>query len=211
MIKQRYLSIGRSSLIIGSIISLWILYVAIISGTHTFYEPSGHLSMFGRRCVVALFGVIFTWITYLIMRQFESKSVGRFLASATILPLFFTIILGVINFIAFYVVSPLDWVTAEMAARNQTFFHLLYLYSMSWGCFVTSWPLIYMAITFAARTSYAERRLASFIGVDRIDLSDSGDFHQRTPLIEAVPNPLGSNADVLKPGFTTVPFERERR
>ncbi len=153
----------RSSLL--SIVGFWIFYFLLNTLRWAIEWAPDQLGMMGRRTVVSLFGIGFTFILYLVLRRFEHRRMSVLVTVAFLASIPVSIAYAMVNYAAFYVVQPSDRTLQELAQYPEK--HLGPGYTIadsatSWYFFIAAWAVLHVALVYATRVRLAERSAARY-------------------------------------------------
>jgi hypothetical protein len=153
----------RSSLL--SIAGFWAFYFLLNTLRWTIEGAPHQLSMMGRRAVVSLFGIGFTFILYLVLRRFERSPMRVLVTVAFLASVPVSIAYAAVNYAAFYIVRPSDEMLQEVArnpAEHLGPWAAIADSAFNWYFFIASWAVLHVALMYAARVRQAERRAARY-------------------------------------------------
>ena len=95
----------------------------------------------GRRSVVTLFGIGFTYLLYLLLRRFERSPMSTLVTVAFIAAVPVSLAYAAVNYSAFYVVNPLESTLQELAHSEKHFGPVTQICetAIEWYFFIASW------------------------------------------------------------------------
>jgi two-component system, LytTR family, sensor kinase len=148
-----------------SIVGFWVFYFLINTVKNWFGHMPDQLWMMERRALVSVAGMGLSAILCIILRHADRGSTRFLLATAFIASVPITIAYATINHAAFYVVAPIESVLVELAERpaeKQNPVSMILWAASGWYFFVVAWAVLYVALSYAAKVKFAERRAAQY-------------------------------------------------
>lgn len=116
------------------------------------------LEMMGRRAVVVLAGIGLTVMLWRALRRVEGRSIRGLVATALTASIPAALAYATINYLVFYVVAPSEIVLLEKATYASDYKAALHLgldSAMIWYFFITTWAVLYVALSYAERVGHA--------------------------------------------------------
>lgn len=149
-----------------SILGFWLFYVLIATTQSLITGWGDQFEMAQRRMAVTAAGVTITFILYFILRRVDDRPFGTRIAVAFIAAVPAAIAIGLINYYFFYLYRPEDIyldqaMLKEMSAHPKMWKNVAEI-ATSRYFFLAAWAALYLAISYAAETREAERRVAGF-------------------------------------------------
>ncbi|MCP1470456.1 sensor histidine kinase YesM [Sphingobium sp. OAS761] len=147
-----------------SILGFWLFYTALISlrAAVIGFDAQGELA--ARRMVVAIIGIIVTWILYLALRRFDTRPLLVRIVAAFSLAAPFALAMAVANYYMFNVYDPVTLFSdAEMqkqASGNDYIIIGILEDAISRYFFLSAWAGLYLALSYASEAHRTERRAA---------------------------------------------------
>jgi len=153
-------------LALGSILGFWLFYFL----TNTLRSLLGwlgknQLDMLERRAVVTCFGIVLVYLLYRILCRLEGRSTQILVGTAFVAAIPISLAYAALNFVAFYVISPVMAQHEELshfANHYVASFLLIVDVALNWYFFVVAWAVFYIALSYAARVRHAERNEAAY-------------------------------------------------
>jgi LytS/YehU family sensor histidine kinase len=129
-------------------------------------ENADQFSLMQRRGAVVLVGVALTLVMYFILHRLEGKSMRFLVTTAFLVSIPASIAYSSFNYAAFYLVDPPGSILQEIAQMrsmpNMTPVAMITESAVSWYFFIAAWGELYVALSYAAKMAYAERKAASY-------------------------------------------------
>lgn len=148
-----------------SIVGFWLLYFVLNTIGAALASFEGQLDMLPRRFCVTLAAMLLVYLLYRLLRALEGRSMSLLLCSAFAGAVPVALTYAAINYAAFYLIIPLDWVKKESLTTpmvTESPAHVILQQAMSWYFFVLAWAALYLAMSYAARVAFAERSAALY-------------------------------------------------
>jgi signal transduction histidine kinase len=148
-----------------SIVGFWVFYFFINTLKNWFGHMPDQLWMMERRAIVSVAGMGLSAILCLILRQADRGSTRFLLATAFLASVPITIAYAAINHAAFYVIAPVESVLVELADKpmdERSPVSMILWAASGWYFFVVAWAVLYVALSYAAKVQFAERRAAQY-------------------------------------------------
>ena len=149
-----------------SILGFWLFYVIIATTQSLIVGWDNQFELVQRRLGVTLAGIALTFLLYAILRRVDERSFGERIAVAFIAAVPCAIGIGLANYYLFNSYKPeLLYRDPEMLremARHPYLLKNVAEIAVSRYFFLTAWAALYLAISYAAETREAERRVAAF-------------------------------------------------
>lgn len=149
-----------------TVVGFWLAYFVLNTLRAAIEGAEDQVGMALRRTVVTLIGMALTALLCLVLRQVERRSNRLLVATAFIGAIPVAIAYATINFVAFYVVSPLDSVRREIEQHpdklNGGWVTVIADGAASWYFFIAAWAVLYVALAYACKGRQAERSAALY-------------------------------------------------
>lgn len=151
---------------IYSILGFWLFYVVIVSLQAWIQGWPNQGAMAERRVAVTAFGILVTFLLYLVLRRCDDKSFGTRIAVAFVGAVPAAILIAMVNYYLFNVYRPEALfndpnMLREMAEKPQMVKSIAET-AVTRFFFMSAWASLYLAISYASETREAERRVAAF-------------------------------------------------
>ncbi|MCA1197399.1 histidine kinase [Sphingomonas sp. R647] len=149
-----------------SIIGFWAFYFASVTLRAWIMDYSGHLDMLDNRAWVSLFGVGFTYLLYRALRPLEQRSLRIRVAAAFLFSIVAATAYSSVNYLSFYVYDPTPHepapgpptAKAEVVKKIEKGpGHMIAENAIHWYFFITSWAVLYLALSYAGAVRASER------------------------------------------------------
>ncbi len=151
---------------IYSILGFWLFYVLIATTQSLITGYGEQFEMAQRRMAVTAAGVVITFILYMILRRVDDRPFGTRIAVAFVAAVPAAIAIGLINYYFFYLYRPEQVYTDQAMIREMSMSPKMWKHvaeiATSRYFFLAAWAALYLAISYAAETRDAERRVAGF-------------------------------------------------
>jgi two-component system, LytTR family, sensor kinase len=151
---------------IYSILGFWLFYVLIATTQSLIGGWGNQFEMAQRRMAVTAAGVLVTFVLYFILRRVDDRPFGTRIVVAFVAAVPAAIAIGLINYYFFHVYRP-EQIYAdqamirEMSTQRKMWKNVADI-ATSRYFFLAAWAALYLAISYAAETRDAERRVAGF-------------------------------------------------
>lgn len=149
-----------------SILGFWFFYVIIATTQSLIVGWDNQIELVQRRLGVTAAGIALTFLLYGILRRFDDRPFGERIAVAFVAAIPCAIGIGLVNYYFFNAYKPeLLYRDPEMLremARHPYLLKNVAEIAVSRYFFLTAWAALYLAISYAAETREAERRVAAF-------------------------------------------------
>jgi sensor histidine kinase YesM len=147
-----------------SILGFWLFYTLIVSLRAVVIGFDAQMELAARRMVVAVIGIIVTWILYLALRRFDRRPLLVRVVAAFSLAAPFALAMAAANYYMFNVYDPVSLFSdAEMqkkAAEENYVLISIVEDAISRFFFLSAWAGLYLALSYAAEARSTERRAA---------------------------------------------------
>ena len=153
----------RSSIL--SIVGFWALYFLLNTLRWAVEGVPDQLSGMGRRAMVCLFGVGFTFLLSLVLHRFERRSMRVLITVAFLASVPVSFAYAMVNYTAFCIVLPSDRVLDEIAKAAAEYsgpWASIANSAATWYFFIAAWAALHVALMYAARVRLAERHAALY-------------------------------------------------
>jgi two-component system LytT family sensor kinase len=148
-----------------SILGFWVFYFALNTLKMFLGDHDAQLEMMGRRAGVVVFAVGLTFLMYYVLYRLEGQSTRVLLTAAFLVAVPISFAYAAVNFAAFYLIAPPPSILEELAmiqAKNMGPFLLILDGAVGWYFFIAAWAVLYVALSYAARSRQAERSIATY-------------------------------------------------
>lgn len=148
-----------------SIIGFWLFYVLIVTARAAVADFPTQAEMAQRRMVVTAFGIVLTWLLYLLLRRFDRSAVWTRIAAAFIAAMPCAIAVALFNFYVFNVYDPtslFDEADLAIIREKQSMVQAVAEIAISRFFFFAAWAALYLALSYAGDVRFAERRAAQY-------------------------------------------------
>ena len=148
-----------------SIVGFWAVYFLLNTLRMALEGAEDQLGMLGRRAVVTLLGIGLTSLFEYALRRLDNRSISAMLTTAFLAAIPVSFAYATFNYMAFYVVEPLDSTKREVMMHremHQSAPIAITDSAASWYFFIASWAVLYVALAYAAKTRHAERIAATY-------------------------------------------------
>ena len=146
-----------------SISGFWLFYTVLVSLRAAVVGFDSQMEMAARRMVVAVIGIIITWILYLVLRRFDQRPLALRVVAAFSLAAPFALAMAATNYYMFNVYDPTMFADAEMqkkAAEEHYALISIVEDAISRFFFLSAWAGLYLALSYASEARRVERRAA---------------------------------------------------
>ena len=149
-----------------SILGFWLFYVFIATTQSLITGWGDQFEMAQRRMAVTAAGVAITFLLYFVLRRADDRPFGTRIAVAFVAAMPAAIAIGMVNYYFFYLYRP-EALYADQAMIKEMSSHAKMWknvadIAVSRFFFLSAWAALYLAISYAAETREAERRVAGF-------------------------------------------------
>ncbi|WP_025294405.1 sensor histidine kinase [Sphingomonas sanxanigenens] len=147
-----------------SILGFWLFYVIIVTTRAAVMDFPSQSEMAARRAVVTVFGIVVTWVVYLLLKRVDHRPLGTRIATAFVAALPAAAAIAAFNYYIFNVydqASLFDEVGHAMNTETSMMKEIAEL-AIQRYFFLIAWAAIYLAISYAGEVRAAERRAAAF-------------------------------------------------
>lgn len=147
------------------IVAFWVCYFVLVTAKAAIGGMPAQDAMLPRRAAVTLVAMGLTFLLYLLLDRFGSRSPGRLfiIALAATVPL--AIAYASVNYLTFYVFFPIPEQMAAWGAEDMSFGSPLMMIAgsaLDWYFFIASWSVMWIAISWGGRVQQAERQAAAY-------------------------------------------------
>lgn len=151
---------------IYSILGFWLFYVLIATTQSLITGWPDQVEMAERRLVVTVAGIAITFLLYVILRRADDRPFATRIAVAFVAAVPAAIAIAMINYYVFNLYRPEDIhmdqaMIKEMSNHTKMWKNVADI-AVSRYFFLSAWSALYLAISYAAETREAERRIAGF-------------------------------------------------
>ncbi len=148
-----------------SIFGFWAFYFVLNTARQFINGEGNNLEQLPKRGGVMLIGIVLTFIMYIILRRLEGRSMRFLVTTAFLVSIPAAVAYAAVNYAAFYLVAPramLMQETSQMHSKHLTAWDLIGDSAVSWYFFIAAWGVLYVALSYAAKTGHAERSAAIY-------------------------------------------------
>lgn len=151
-----------------SILGFWLFYMLVVTLRSFVMEWAAQDELAFRRGVVTLIGIVITWCLYLVLRQFDRKSLPTRIVSAFLAAIPCAVAIALANYYVFNVYDPSglmeDYPAAKAGLETEQlhFVKELAEVALSRYFFLAAWAALYLALSYAGEVRDAERRAARY-------------------------------------------------
>lgn len=167
---SRHALVGHQMALL-TIIGFWAFYALILSLRAALLDFPAQAILFERRLMVALVGVLVTWILYVGLRLADRRSLGFRVSAAFIGAIPCAIVLASANFYIFNLYDPISLFKDPSIGRTiedlkeqlgLSFWQEIADISVTHYFFLIAWGSLYVAIGYAREVREAERKTSRF-------------------------------------------------
>jgi len=149
-----------------SILGFWLFYMIIATTQSLIVGWDNQFELAQRRLGVTIGGVLITFLLYAIVRRADDQPFGTRIAVAFVAAIPAAIAIGLINHYLFWLYRPEaiyhdQTMLKEMSSQTKMWKNVADI-AVSRYFFLSAWAALYLAISYAAETREAERRVAGF-------------------------------------------------
>lgn len=168
--SARHALIGHQMALL-TIIGFWAFYALILSLRAALLDFPAQAVLFERRLMVALVGVLVTWILYVGLRMADRRSLGFRVSAAFIGAIPCAMVLASANFYIFNLYDPISLFKDPSVGRTVedlkdqlglSFWQEVADISVTHYFFLIAWSSLYVAIGYAREVREAERKTSRF-------------------------------------------------
>jgi signal transduction histidine kinase len=154
-----------------TITGFWAFYVLVVTLRAALLDYNAQAILFERRLMVALAGVLVTWILYVGLRMADRRSLGFRVGCAFVGAIPCAVILASANFYIFYLYDPISLfkdpsigpsVEDLREKLGLSFWQEIADISITHYFFLIAWGAFYVAIGYAREVREAERKMSRF-------------------------------------------------
>lgn len=161
-------SVGQQVAIL-SILGFWLFFVIVITLKASVADWPAQGEMAVRRMVVTTFGILLTYVLYLLLRRFEDKALSTRIITAFAGAVPCAIAIAYVNYVAFNVYDPESLFDPQHIEEMRKYMEkenialkAIVEDSISRYFFIISWASLYLALSYAAEVRQVERKAARF-------------------------------------------------
>ncbi|WP_370307287.1 sensor histidine kinase [Sphingobium abikonense] len=146
-----------------SILGFWLFYTMLVSLRAAVVGFESQMEMAARRMVVAIIGIIITWVLYLVLRRFDARPLALRIVAAFSLAAPFALAMAATNYYMFNVYDPTMFADADMQKKAlEENYALISIVedAISRFFFLSAWAGLYLALSYASEARRVERRAA---------------------------------------------------
>ena len=167
---SRHALVGHQMALL-TIIGFWAFYALILSLRAALLDFPAQAILFERRLMVALVGVLVTWILYVGLRLADRRSLGFRVSAAFIGAIPCAMVLASANFYIFNLYDPISLFKDPSVGRTiedlkeqlgLSFWQEIADISVTHYFFLIAWGSLYVAIGYAREVREAERKTSRF-------------------------------------------------
>ncbi|WP_026091119.1 histidine kinase [Blastomonas sp. AAP53] len=148
-----------------SILGFWLFYMIIVTLRAAVLDFPAQEELVIRRVAVTVFGVVVNIVMYFALRWFEDKPLTPRIVAAVVGSVPAALAISVFNYYAFNVYDPMSvFQDNELNEKIVTLDPVANVieFAISSYYFLSSWAMLYLALSYAAEVRTAERRAARF-------------------------------------------------
>jgi hypothetical protein len=148
-----------------SILAFWVFYYVLNTARMAIDAHDNQFDMLPRRAGVTLVGIALTIVIYAILRHLEGRSMRVLLTTAFLASIPASLAYAWVNYAAFYLVAQTGSMLQEvgqMHAQHESTLSVIMESAVSWYFFIAAWGVLYVALSYAAKTGAAERSAAIY-------------------------------------------------
>jgi two-component sensor histidine kinase len=148
-----------------SILGFWLFYMIIVTLRAAVLDFPAQEELVVRRIAVTLFGVLVNVAMYFGLRWFEDKPLTPRIIAAVVGAVPAALAISCFNYFAFNIYDPMSvFQDNELAERIVTLDPIANVleFAISSYYFLSSWAMLYLALSYAAEVRTAERKAARF-------------------------------------------------
>lgn len=146
-----------------SILGFWLFYTLLATLRAAVIGFDSQVSLAAPRMVVAVIGIVFTWIIYLSLRRFDGKPLMVRVVFAFSLAAPVALAMAVTNYYVFKVYEPIMLFSdGDVAEKAKSSYVIIGIFedAISRYFFLAAWAGLYLALSYASETHRVERRAA---------------------------------------------------
>ncbi len=151
---------------IYSILGFWLFYILIATTQSLITGWPDQVEMAQRRLAVTIAGIGITFLLYFILRRADHRPFGTRIAVAFVAAIPAAIAIALTNYYMFNLYRPEDIHSDQAMIREMSTHAKMWKnvadIAVSRYFFLSAWSALYLAISYAAETREAERRIAGF-------------------------------------------------
>lgn len=146
-----------------SILGFWLFYIVIVTARAFVmgFEAQGEMAF--RRVFVTVFGIVLTWVLYLVLRQFDRSPLWQRVVVAFAAAIPCAIATALANYYMFNIYDPDGMFTAYghgMEAEKGYAMKEIAEFAIGRYFFLSAWAALYLALSYAAEVGQVERHAA---------------------------------------------------
>jgi len=154
-----------------TITGFWAFYVLVVTLRAALLDYNAQAILFERRLMVALAGVLVTWVLYVGLRMADRRSLGFRVGCTFVGAIPCAVILASANFYIFYLYDPISLFKDPSIGRSVedlkeklglSFWQEIADISITHYFFLIAWGAFYVAIGYAREVREAERKMSRF-------------------------------------------------
>jgi len=148
-----------------SILGFWLFYVMIVTARAMVVGFPNQTEMATRRAVVTVFGIVLTWLLYMVLKRFDEQKLGTRIAVAFLAAMPAAIAIAAFNYYVFNVYDPtgmFDEADHAKILEQMSMIENIAEIAISRYFFLIAWAALYLAISYAGEVRSAERRVAAY-------------------------------------------------
>lgn len=169
-VQHRKALVGQQMALL-TIIGFWAFYALILSLRAALLDFPAQTVLFERRLMVALVGILVTWILYLGLRLADRRSLGFRVSMAFLAAIPAALLLASANFYIFNLYDPVSLFKDPSIGKTVkdlkdrlglSFWQEIADISVTHYFFLIAWASLYVAIGYAREVREAERKTSRF-------------------------------------------------
>ncbi len=148
-----------------SILGFWSFYFTVNTLRFAIEGASDQLAMVERRIFVTLIGAFVTYLLHLLLRRLEHRSMRVLVTVAFLAAVPVSLVYASVNYAAFNIVAPIEASRDEMEQYTHKHPEPMLAIgesAIAWYFFLSTWAVLHVALSYAARVRRAERSAARF-------------------------------------------------
>jgi hypothetical protein len=145
-----------------SIAGFWAFYF-VLNTLHAAVDGGPYqLAMMEKRGIVVSLGMAFTFAALLVLRRLEGKSLHVLVTAAFLTAIPLAGAYAALNYTAFYIIDPMPDEVQQMGHSSESPAEVIAEKAISWYFFVVAWAILYIALSYATKVRFAERKAAQY-------------------------------------------------
>ena len=148
-----------------SILLAWLFRLTVNLSEVMVHRAHHQPAHAGRQLVVNVFGILLTWMLYLLLRRFDAAAISVRLAAAFVASMLVTVVFACCRYYSFIAYPPTPAFGEEgmdLLWMRQHPFPVIVDCALDSYFFITAWAMIYIALSTAAQRRQAERQAEQY-------------------------------------------------